>query len=288
MTQITSRKGLDIQSFYSDGPGALNSEIFKISHSSQVTLLLKRAEKLRMALLILAGTLEVEDKSELFKLANNFIYQVIDFLTEKHPQEKSLKSLQATLLKIAEFLDYLVLTELLNLSNAEIIKSAIVSFLEYAGDYQKEHAKKTLQFKEEDFSALAIKDILRKDIKDISDKGHIKDKSIKDIFENSPKKALQSSKNKPSKSTEAVPKEGLAKSKPRVRSVKLEAKMQSRRMQILELLKMESPLTASEIRKKLKGSWGQKTIQRELLSMTEEGILKKEGEKRWTRYSIKV
>jgi len=33
--------------------------------------------------------------------------------------------------------------------------------------------------------------------------------------------------------------------------------------------------------------WGEKTLQRELVSMTHDGVLNKTGEKRWSRYSIK-
>jgi len=37
----------------------------------------------------------------------------------------------------------------------------------------------------------------------------------------------------------------------------------------------------------LGGEWGEKTLQRELVSMTHDGVLEKTGEKRWSRYSLK-
>ncbi len=55
-------------------------------------------------------------------------------------------------------------------------------------------------------------------------------------------------------------------------------------------------LTITEIKDKSKGqkdvlsalaSCGEKTLQRELVAMVRDGVLKKEGEKRWSRYSIK-
>ena len=286
MTHIITKKELDIQGFYNDGPGSYNSKIFNTDESSQGKMLLKRAEKLRMALLILAKTLGADERKDLLKLANNFIYLAIDFLTDEHPQMQSLRKLQATLLKIAEHLDFLVLNDLLNISNANIVKDAILSFVRFADDYQKEHSKKSISFKEEDFSPIAIKDILKNDIKDISYKGHIKDTDIKDINKKGQKTTVKTKNGSLVSVSENSENPKAVESK--TRSLKVEAKMQSRRMQIIELLKMEHSLTVSDIRSKLKGSWSQKTVQRELLAMLEEGILKKEGEKRWTRYSINV
>ena len=287
MIQLITGKELDIQGFYNDGPGAYNNKIFNMGDSPQAKILLKRAEKLRMALLILAKTLDQEEKKDLIELANQFIYLGVDFLTSRHPQRQELKKLQATLLKIAEFLDFLVLNEFLNTSNAVLLKDAIINFAHLANDYQKESGKKNLSFKEEDFSPIAIKDILKSDIKDISHKGHLKDNDIKDISE---KGQREPEKGKPSKASMKLAggsKDG-ANLELKPRSLKVEAKIQSRRMQIIELLKMEDALTASEIRSKLKNTWSQKTVQRELMSLLEDGILKKEGEKRWTRYSIKI
>ena len=57
----------------------------------------------------------------------------------------------------------------------------------------------------------------------------------------------------------------------------------------------EGGLTITDIKNKSKGqpdklsalvSCGEKTLQRELVAMVKDGVLKKEGEKRWSRYSI--
>lgn len=69
-----------------------------------------------------------------------------------------------------------------------------------------------------------------------------------------------------------------------------------RRADIISALNMsEGGLTLTDIKNKAKGqkdilsalaSCGEKTLQRELVTMVRDGVLKKEGEKRWSRYSI--
>lgn len=58
-----------------------------------------------------------------------------------------------------------------------------------------------------------------------------------------------------------------------------------RRKIILALLKQRSKLTVKDIGKSIPG-FSEKTIQRELVAMLSEGLVVKEGEKRWTTYSL--
>lgn len=60
-----------------------------------------------------------------------------------------------------------------------------------------------------------------------------------------------------------------------------------RRAIILELLKAKSNLTIKDFITVIKNCSG-KTIQRELLRLVELGVLKKEGERRWSRYSLAI
>ena len=64
------------------------------------------------------------------------------------------------------------------------------------------------------------------------------------------------------------------------------AKKQSRREIILKLLRKGQKLTIKDISQTI-NDCGEKTIQRELQSMVKENVLKKEGERRWSRYSLK-
>ena len=66
----------------------------------------------------------------------------------------------------------------------------------------------------------------------------------------------------------------------------LQQKKTTRRETILNVLKTQSDLTIKDFAKVIKDC-SQKTIQRELLELVEKGLVKKEGERRWSRYSLK-
>lgn len=60
----------------------------------------------------------------------------------------------------------------------------------------------------------------------------------------------------------------------------------TRQKNIMDLLKKESDLTIKDFVKVI-DNCSEKTIQRELLSLVEKGMIKKDGERRWSRYSLK-
>lgn len=62
-------------------------------------------------------------------------------------------------------------------------------------------------------------------------------------------------------------------------------KKSGRQSAILNLLKKKPEIMIKDITPHIEGV-SEKTIQRELLSLVKDGILKKEGEKRWSRYSL--
>lgn len=62
-------------------------------------------------------------------------------------------------------------------------------------------------------------------------------------------------------------------------------KKNSRQTAILNLLKKKKEIQVADVTPLITGV-SEKTIQRELLAMVSKGILRKEGEKRWSRYSL--
>ncbi len=66
-----------------------------------------------------------------------------------------------------------------------------------------------------------------------------------------------------------------------------EKKKESRRSSIMSMLQSKNSLTVRDFLGSIKDC-SPKTIQRELLDMVKEGVLKKEGEKRWSRYSLAI
>jgi hypothetical protein len=63
-------------------------------------------------------------------------------------------------------------------------------------------------------------------------------------------------------------------------------KKTSRQDAIVTILKGQSNLTIKDFSKVIKDC-SEKTIQRELLELVDKGVVKKEGERRWSRYSLK-
>jgi hypothetical protein len=68
--------------------------------------------------------------------------------------------------------------------------------------------------------------------------------------------------------------------------VAIKDKKDSRKSAIIDLLKKQSHLTIKDFTKSIHGC-SEKTIQRELLDLVAKGIIKKEGERRWSTYSLK-
>jgi len=69
-------------------------------------------------------------------------------------------------------------------------------------------------------------------------------------------------------------------------STDVQAKKTQRQDAILAVLATQSNLTIKDFSKVIKDC-SEKTIQRELIELVDKGVVKKEGERRWSRYSLK-
>ncbi len=68
--------------------------------------------------------------------------------------------------------------------------------------------------------------------------------------------------------------------------VSVQAKKNQRQEMILSVLRTRSGVTIKDFSKVIQNC-SEKTIQRELIELVEKGIVKKEGERRWSKYSLK-
>jgi len=60
-----------------------------------------------------------------------------------------------------------------------------------------------------------------------------------------------------------------------------------RKSAILKVIKDKKEINIKDILKEIKG-YGEKTVQRDLTRLVDEGVLEKIGERRWSRYSLKM
>jgi len=65
----------------------------------------------------------------------------------------------------------------------------------------------------------------------------------------------------------------------------MQQKKEQRQRNILEILKGQGNLTIKDFSKVMRDC-SEKTIQRELIELVGKGIVRKEGERRWSRYSL--
>ena len=119
------------------------------------------------------------------------------------------------------------------------------------------------------------------------EENNIKDKSVEKPIEPTKKDLLpdvsevnnrQENSYKPTNSTEK-------KTKDLKNFGAVSVKKNSRQSIIINVLKRKKEIMIKDISPLIDGC-SEKTIQRELLAMVNSGILKKEGEKRWSRYSL--
>lgn len=68
--------------------------------------------------------------------------------------------------------------------------------------------------------------------------------------------------------------------------ISVQEKKSNRQETILNVLRTQSNLTIKDFSKVIKDC-SEKTIQRELLDLVSKGLIKKEGERRWSRYSLR-
>ncbi len=286
MTQNIQIKKLNIQDYFTNGLGVMNADALSfIVQDPKIEMLIKRTERLRAALLLLDSSL-VQAAPSLQEVADNLLFELLAFAVSQG--QGSAVKFKLNILKAINTLDSLFIKGFVSEANTSLLKGALLALLKSFTQHEDEITNSQLQLLADDLlpnftiKTRAYKGHIKdtNDIKDkqkYSHKGHIKD-SADLINTQAPK--VESQKTEKSDMSEMVSKIH------KQRNLEQNALLQSRRMQIIELLNAEPNLTVSEITEKLGNKWSQKTIQRELLSMLKDGTVTKKGEKRWTRYSI--
>ncbi len=277
MTQASNIKDLKIPDFYKTGLGASNAELLGLSQGSLAHDIFIRAEKIRAALILISQNLPDDDKRDLLREGNKLIFYVIDAISGNISRSDFLKQIKATVIKINELIDFYYLNSFLSEHNANIIKRGLLSFSNLAGNLDTVNLDPEKQLTEEDL--LSVEDALHSaTVPAEPELSEQEDKRQNKRHTKRQNKRHGSQKTKDERKPRA-----------RFRSIKEEAQKHSRRVQILDILKTTPWLTSSEILDSLPNSdkVSIKTLQRELTKMLEEKLIQKDGEKRWTRYSIK-
>ena len=232
---------------------------------SHLTYTFKKAEKITAALYLVSSLLKDTEplKWELREKAVGMISSSIS-LNSIEPTDKNgiLQSLFSVSLETLTLLNIASLAGLISDMNHSILKSEIESIVSLLKEKVLEDTERAGYILSDSF--------FRTDFK--------MEPRAESVTGNISQGQLNSNVNSPSNiATQSKPKNK--------EKVALKDKKNDRKTVITTLLKKQSNLTIKDFVKVIHGC-SEKTIQRELLELVEEGTVKKEGERRWSTYSL--
>jgi len=221
-----------------------------------------------------------------YKKTNKLIsalYLVTDILSKEEPIRLKLRSLGAELLSDTYFISTLYRTGVLPktsiLVGLESKLAEIISFLEIASSVDLISPMNGGILKREFL-------LLRDSLKEYTDPKTTWLKEFLAERNEEPKREIEAKRQ--------ISETSVQKNSPAKRTEKKDIKdnfedlKRQRRGEIIKIIKgNREGSTITDIRSQAVGvlaSCGEKTLQRELISMVADGVLKKEGEKRWSRY----
>jgi len=231
------------------------------NYSVDTYKLLKRTEKISAALSLVSNFFPIDDPLTIrIKECATDILRPMSFILSGDEVGSSYKQLYRTFIEIVSLLEtahavgfistqnFVVIIEQIEVSAIEV---SVVIFKQSSGHVAIESAFF------EDFSKrnVSFEDSYKPDA--IKDKIHKRQINIKD-----------------KSNSVLLPQGGV-----------VQTKKNSRRESIISLLKKEDNVSIKDISSRMKDC-SEKTIQRELIEMIEEGVIKKEGERRWSLYSL--
>lgn len=153
--------------------------------------------------------------------------------------------------------------------NLEVLKHAYANLVRFLHKSQEGSASESLELGEADFLSPSSAGVSTQ-----NSNGHkariLKDTNIKDTI----------------KDTEFI-KDIKEQTNNRSQSLRAKRRVTSRRMSILDVITKRNPIHIKDIATEISGC-SEKTIQRELQSLVNDKVVKKEGSKRWTTYSLVV
>lgn len=247
--------------------------------------LYKKAEKLASALYVVTNLIDNKEvlRSLLREKSINIFSEVMELqkmslintntLKKDEPVKTKNTSLDTLLSGITEILSLL---EIANMSryvsemNFSVLKREYIDLGTLIKTRKEDINPDRVQLPKEFF-----------DVPNLYETRVLKKSNIKDI--RNPQKVYRTNK------TKLTPVKDISnsstKQKSNIHPKTADVRHNSRRNTILELLQDKVSVTIKDVMGAIQGC-SSKTLQRELLSLVSEGILKKEGERRWSTYSL--
>ena len=183
----------------------------------------------------------------------------------------TVRGVVASIREILSLLDIVHASGYISDMNLEMLKYAYADLARFIRASESTQASEGIELTQRDFTAPA------NDAQQVLSKGHphgqkvvLKDRVLKDTIKDSVSvKDTESETNK------------------RSQSLRTKRKLKGRRMAVLDVVTKQNPIHIKDIAKQLPG-YSEKSIQRELASLVADKVVKREGSKRWTMYSLVV
>lgn len=276
--EIKGQNGINIHSNYSQNMAEDN---IKKTTEDKFDLTLAKAEKLATATYMVTDFIPAIDpiRTKIKECSLDFLSDIYATNGASYSERIALyRKVISTVEKICGLLGVASSVGFVSGMNYSILRTEYSSFSGLIGslDEIRSSVEGAYTFKEEFFAVdKMIPAPLKRDYLKRSDTQDYKGQSIiKDMIDN------HLSLTPKSKS------EAVKINRPAQKDVRSSSESKGdRRENILRVLRKKGNITIKDLSQAVSGC-SEKTIQRELLSMVAVGVLKKEGEKRWSRYSL--
>ncbi|MBU1046782.1 hypothetical protein KKH36_03325 [Patescibacteria group bacterium] len=233
-----------------------------------LTFFIKKTEKIVSALYLITDYLKEKEplKWEVRKKAVNLFSEVMKLNDDSFSDKfKIFSTISFQIFEILSFLELASATNLISEDNHEVLKREFDLLLSLIKNNSIKINNQLSPYLGGDYFKVKDKSLRPKEIEDVLN-------SVKDINEDKGQFKYKGHNVFDSKKTKTD-------------KITNNEKKISRRDKIIEILSKGQKLTIKDISKTI-SDCSEKTIQRELQSMLKDKLLNKEGERRWSRYSL--
>ena len=257
-----------------------------VKRTPSMTFIYKKTEKISAVLYILSDTINPTEPAyvELRRSAINVLNGGVNLLGTETPRVKSADALVVELCRLISLLEISYVSGLISLMNRDVLRREIEDLVRVIEQSVTQSAESIylsrdimdIDFKEETFLGHTPKETIFSGVKNVFNKPQ--DKSRKHIGHSKGHTVGVASASVPVKDKES------SSAVANHTTMTPEAKG-DRRTLIVDMLRKEKELSIKDFVLGIPGV-SEKTIQRELLYLVKTDVLKKQGERRWSRYSL--
>lgn len=260
-----------------------NLTIFK---DASFRFLYKKTERISVAIYMITNLMAVEEpiKWQLRQTSLDLLNITMSLSnTTLSLRDDLLREISKNLFQLISLYEIAYRSGFISNMNYQIVNNELVKLADFLAEYDDQDFKNRNNLFNEEFFNQHIEQIDKEQIqKDIFDKGQsiqttsaIKDKKtfdIKDMYKGHYKRQKD--------------KEMSLKDDKNLNNINNKRRPQNdRRNRIIDIIKQKGEVSIKDITDSIKDI-SEKTIQRELISMIEDGVINKEGERRWSRYML--